>query len=712
MDTLRPACALAVFALLMLGTPAESSAIASQDLEARSALERADDLLAAVRTGDARTILERAWDLEPQAVPDSGGAPGTERLLAAVALAEELRARSLAGADPAAIEAVLAAPWMETPTAPPAMSRGLYAGPGGGAPTPNPRFAELAGSVDLSLLAQAELVLIDALESSLPALEGLLPGASVPLAASLCGATGDMVLESPDCRLMVGNTGPNGYGPGVDPLVLIDLGGDDTYTNGAANAVGGVRLLVDLGGNDAYTVAAAGAAAGVAATAQGIATASTGVALLADLGGDDAYVATADTAAPQPGPAAGTATVTSQAAARLGAAVLLEAGGDDAFRAASNSSGGLATAFGQGAAALGLAALVNLDAFDGAADDTYDLTASSTLHQISQTPQFSQFQVGPADTQGQGAGQLAGVGAFVETGGDDEVSARSDGGVALFVGQGAAVGGAGVVVDGLGNDIYTAIAAGDTTLSLITTDPSVCWNLNVQVVTGETRALGQGATTLGAGLLVDGTGDDVRALQASGHAGAVAEARSNFDCSAFGGNRATATAASGPGTAIGQGSGASGLGILIDAVGNDFNSLAGESQARARAIALSPGPDLETATPTAGAGETRGQGHSATGVGLLADALGIDTYTSTARSEAIRETSAGILSTLGPRVQSVQGFGNGGLGWLLELDGLDTYSTDPTGASAAANNACWSNGPNGGRGRDLQLGALLPSGCP
>lgn len=638
------------------------------------------------------------------------------RLVAAAALAEQLRAEALAAlADE---ERALAMEGFLAPTPLAVEAPALVGGdgvaahvalPGAGAWALDPRAEAIAAKVDAAKLRVAALTLLAAVEASAGELRAAaaFPGHAI---ASHCGATGTVRFESSGCEVIVGDTGPNTY-TRATTVVLADLGGADVYDNGAALARSGVRVLADVSGGDTYAVSRS-SATGAGVTAEGIAFANLGVAVLADLDGSDAYAVSAATAAPQPGPAAGTARASGIAVANVGAAILADLGGADRFTATATSSGGGAAVLSQGRATIGLGALLNLGP-DAGADDTYTALAASTLHLVSQTPTLSQYTIGPAEAAAQAAADLAGVAVLTDAGGDDAYDATATAGVASVRAQAAAVGGAALLVDSQGNDAMATRAVGDTTLTLIVENGAnaMCWSVEVTVNAGETRASSQGAAAGGAALLIDGTGNDVRHLVARSHAGAVGGVNTTFDCRQIGlVNSVTSIATSGPGTATGQGSGNGGLGALVDLAGNDRNLVEGHSTALAYAVVNHPAR-AESATATAGRGDARGQGHSLTGLGLLADVLGADRHGSAASSAATQTTSAGSTVAQGPVAQSVQGWGNGGLGWLLELDGADAYTTSPPGASAAGNNKCWSNGPNGGRGRDMGIGPMPPD-CP
>lgn len=721
--------------------PATALAEARRLADAAAGAKSAVDVLRAA-------LASRGLDAAPAATgpgtPPAGAPPALAgalgRLVAAADAAETLRAQALAeltdaeqarlldalaggrssgGADiPLPADAAIPTP-ATPPTTPAPLGPEHRRHEARVGPAPAPLGADLQAlrdRVDADLLRAAGLTLLAAAEDAARDLgvvaDGDLPMPRVP---SMCGASGDMVFESDGCEVMVGNTGPNGYGPGVDPVVLIDLGGDDVYTNGAALAVGSVRVLVDVEGDDTYTEAASAAAPGGPLVVEGQARARLGVAVLVDGLGDDAYTATAAATAPEPGPPARDIQIHAQGAADVGAAILVDGGGRDAFTVTGSSSGDSVETAGQGHAAIGLGALVNLGAveLDGdGPDDAYTVSATSTLHNDFDDGFTATFVIGPADVRAQGAADAAGAGILVDAGGDDAYDARGFAGGVTFTAQGAASGGAGVLVDGLGSDRYDARALSTVTLELVTLDPSICWEVFVSVGTGDLLALAQGAAELGAGVLADGAGDDIRLIVARNRAEAIAEAFSDFDCSIFGGNKAFATADAGRGIARGQGAGGTaGVGVLADVAGADTHTLDGSSTALARAIAVSPGPDVEEPDADSSAGTAQGQGFASAGFGLLADGLGDDAYGSVVSSFATEVTSAIGASLPGPTVQEVQGFGLVGAGWLLELDGDDTYATSPAGFTAGDDLKCWSNGPDG-RGRDLAVGSPLPGSCP
>lgn len=97
------------------------------------------------------------------------------------------------------------------------------------------------------------------------------------------GITGDVlyVQQTRGGLIVIGGPGVNTYDLDRRVLLVIDLGGDDTY-HGAIASSGdidhGIGVVIDLAGNDTYT-----------SDPLGLATGRLGVGLLVDLAGDDVY---------------------------------------------------------------------------------------------------------------------------------------------------------------------------------------------------------------------------------------------------------------------------------------------------------------------------------------------------------------------------------------------------------------------------------------
>ena len=97
------------------------------------------------------------------------------------------------------------------------------------------------------------------------------------------GITGDVlfVQQTRAGLIVIGGPGVNTYDLDRRVLVVIDLGGDDTYHGTIASSGDidhGIGVVIDLAGNDTYT-----------SDPLGLATGRLGVGLLVDLAGDDVY---------------------------------------------------------------------------------------------------------------------------------------------------------------------------------------------------------------------------------------------------------------------------------------------------------------------------------------------------------------------------------------------------------------------------------------
>lgn len=200
-----------------------------------------------------------------------------------------------------------------------------------------------------------------------------------------------------------------------DAALLIDLGGEDIYTNnaGGCGREGGVAVCIDHGGNDKYLAPDSSYVQGFGFL---------GVGMLVDLAGNDVYKAKHF----------------SQGAGIMGVGVLWDKAGNDTFSA---------NAFCQGAGMFGLGMML-----DDSGDDVYDCA-----------------------TNGQGSATTLGLGILSDLEGNDQYRLACDttldalGGLAGY-GQGGALsfraypwekklvayGGVGMLVDDKGNDTYTS----------------------------------------------------------------------------------------------------------------------------------------------------------------------------------------------------------------------------------------------------------------
>ena len=261
------------------------------------------------------------------------------------------------------------------------------------------RALDLAGRVDRTALFAAARLVADAVDKALP---HLVRGSRDPAVPRRVGA---LLLDEPTPwgRVVIAGAGPNVHRR--DALLLIDLGGDDEYTNnagGTAGRLGAIAVCIDVAGNDRYQ------SARDMVQGAGI----FGVGILVDVAGDDTYEAGAF----------------AQGAGAFGVGILADMGGNDRY---------VARALTQGAGAFGMGLLA-----DAAGDDRYQATA-----------------------MGQGFGFVAGLGALVEGAGDDvytmaggPADPRQPGHTQSF-GQGMGLGlrphaggGIGLLMDRAGND--------------------------------------------------------------------------------------------------------------------------------------------------------------------------------------------------------------------------------------------------------------------
>ena len=249
-------------------------------------------------------------------------------------------------------------------------------------------------------------------------------------------APGAVLLDEPTPwgRVVIAGAGPNVHRR--DALLLIDLGGDDEYQNnagGTAGRLGAVAVAIDLSGNDRYRTPRD--------MVQG--SGALGIGILVDVAGDDTYEAGSlaqgagafgvGILADLAGKDRYAARALAQGAGAFGIGILAEGGGDDHYRATSMAQG-----FGFIA---GLGALI-----ETAGNDVYVLEGGAP----------DPRQAGHTQSFGQGMGlgfrphASGGIGVLADAAGDDQYRADY---FAQGVGFWFALGG---LVDEAGNDRYTA----------------------------------------------------------------------------------------------------------------------------------------------------------------------------------------------------------------------------------------------------------------
>jgi len=250
-------------------------------------------------------------------------------------------------------------------------------------------------------------------------------------------------LDTPMGQIVVDSSGQNNLHQLKDPLLVLDVGGDDSYQFLQRSDSQRISVLLDHRGNDHYRSSAPGADPSSATMGYGI---------LWDTEGNDQYQGTQQ----------------AQGSALFGAALLVDGGGNNQFVANSHAQGhaigGLAVLLGspghdtyvaqthaQGSAGpLGVALLL-----DPAGDDRYTLDNTPLHWPSSQLP-----SVNTSMEQGAGRGLGAdfddgryaagGIGMLLDLAGNDHY-------VAQVFAQGAGYQeGLGVLVDDAGNDQFDA----------------------------------------------------------------------------------------------------------------------------------------------------------------------------------------------------------------------------------------------------------------
>lgn len=279
-----------------------------------------------------------------------------------------------------------------------------------------PAMDDMAREWDEASLWYAGLKTVEALDTARLAFSALMAGETAG-----AGIPPDLHLDwmTPLGRVLLTGADAQRVDVGEGAFLVVDLGGDDTYTGSLAASRPGLPIAgaLDLGGNDTYEGGDGALGAGV-----------TGIGVLLDAAGTDRY-------------RAGTL---GEGAGHFGLGVLLDLRGDDEY---------LVRYSGQGAGFFGVGLLIDLE---GA--DRYTLWSD-----------------------GQGFGGVAGVGVLADRAGNDTYLAvvdpgvtgrpsyHSDAKIAVSNAQGCSMGrrgdgsdghswagGLGALLDASGNDTYTA----------------------------------------------------------------------------------------------------------------------------------------------------------------------------------------------------------------------------------------------------------------
>lgn len=253
----------------------------------------------------------------------------------------------------------------------------------------------------------------------------------------------DWRLKTPLGLVLIDTTGRNTVHRLRDPLLIVDVGGDDVYRFESRSDANRIAIVLDHGGNDTYESLEEGADPSAAIL---------GVGILWDTEGNDTYRGSAF----------------AQASAAFGVAVLIDEGGDNRFEAQAYSQAhalagiamvvsgvgsdqyGSLTASQASAGPAGVALLL-----DRGGDDQYRLGNSPLIRPSAQLPDRNAslgqgagygIRAGFGD-EGSGAG---GLGLLVDLGGSDRYKAQ-------VFGQGVGYqGGVGILIDSGGDDRFDA----------------------------------------------------------------------------------------------------------------------------------------------------------------------------------------------------------------------------------------------------------------
>lgn len=581
------------------------------------------------------------------------------------------------------------------------------------------RVAEL---VDQSTLYSATLLLVETIDRTLPALRGAAGPGRPGAPAEGC----DVVDLHP--ALCIGGEGPNVYDQ--DYSLLIDLGGDDLYTNSAGGAdphsrrpeslalsvsvaidlggndtyqaesptasgarvmqgagyIGGIGILVDAAGDDSYTVTSTKPWNGVdvqGAWGQGFGNAG-GLGILADLDGEDSYSLTAESTAFFQGSRG-------MGHGELGGAgLLLDRGSDsDSFVAETNGNASEAQGELQGFPAqiyaLGMGySGTGILSDDGGADTMRALSTWSIPP--TESRDFARGYLPSADAWGFGFGVIGGTGMMILGEGPTvyEAQARVEAphtGFASIQGFGTAnLGGLGALLDEGGSDVYRAESTVRARRTAVVDDRCECAGVEaVAHAQGSAAVRAHGQAELGGvGVLWDRSGDDRYESTATLSADAEARDERTAAGSEDVGSLAVADARGGTFNSSQAIAGfVPAAALLIDEEGDDLYWSAAHSQATARASAEAEGVPREASALTIGGVSYSQAVASCGGLAALWDGGGNDSYESTLTSEAWAdpptEVDAGEPGQSSVQA-SVQGCGEAPSAVALLQDGEETGS--------------------------------------
>ena len=293
-------------------------------------------------------------------------------------------------------------------------------------------YREVIGRVDVPGLARSAAGLLHAIERLREALNTTSPLLPV-----------EWRLETPLGLVLVDTTGRNNTHNLRDPLLIVDVGGDDVYRFESRSDANRIAIVLDHGGNDTYESLEEGAdpSAGIL-----------GFGILWDTAGNDSYRGSAF----------------AQASAAFGVAVLIDESGDNRFEAQAYSQAHALAGIAMGVAGVGSDQYVSLTAsqasagpagvallLDRGGDDQYRLGNSPLIRPSAQLPDRNAslgqgagygIRAGYGD-EGSGAG---GLGLLLDLAGNDHYEAQ------VFAQGVGYQGGVGILVDSGGDDRFEA----------------------------------------------------------------------------------------------------------------------------------------------------------------------------------------------------------------------------------------------------------------
>jgi hypothetical protein len=569
----------------------------------------------------------------------------------------------------------------------------------------------ITAGVDRPALYSSALALTQAIDTALPALQ---EAAGTPQTTTVEGC--DVLDQAP--ALCIGNTGANVITK--DYALVVDLGGDDRHLNnagGASPTANGngipVAVTIDVAGNDVYSTTAGDqhdASQGVGRTG--------GLGVLLDAAGNDSYT----TVGRRQGETFSDL-INAQGAAVAGVGILADLGGADTYRMDNE----IGAAAGNGAQGLGTGVLGGMAlALDrGTGNDTATLSGTPAAHEAD-----GFLTAGRTRAGGFGNGAGASVAIYADDGGADVLTVRavpeavglggSGSAAAASVAQGfgyAGLGGTGVSITGSGaqqvrvegnataptpapissgvfgwvglgglaaavdtggDDIYSIDLRSMAVVAPVITDECMCAGREYVAESGVASLSGMGNTALGGvAVLADLGGNDAySSTSISGAQLAVTDNRSPDQRL----DRLQLTALAGQATAWTQGWGVAGVGLLLDAAGNDSYTIDARGVAEVTGSGAAV-PNTIIAGPGTAIAEGQGAGWGefggvAPGAGMLLDGGGIDRYSSSARLFSTEGGEPVITPGAGLAQASVR---MNGVGVLADLDGgaADTFSTVP-----------------------------------